>query len=550
MASNGCVPWSTVMFDRPAQLPDGWRWSRLGQVVRRIDLKVNPGDYPSEPFSVVEARDLSGWGTLSADVIPRLGVEVAGSRRRFEPGDILYSRLRPESGRVRVADIAGLCSMDIWVLRVAEPTLRDFIAHYLRSRPVREYSAQISVGGNVCRINYDAFKNIPVPLPPLAEQAHIVEVLRTAADVRAQQRTLGLKMWEVLPSILGRIVPVLARSQWRALGSLGVLAVGRIAKDGDSLAPERPVILSGDLQLGHIMGQGLERIRLSPELEAHGTVQVNDLLLPVTTSIKQAPRRIGLVDQALASSGAVMGAHLIRIRLTDSNVSAAYLLAWLLSPAGERALLRASSQHKGRTRLTVEALSCIEVPVPSLDEQRAFAEWTTEMIAVLDHIRSAGDAHDEAFDALSTYAMLGEVSSAWRRSHAGAAPMLPVEGPPAEIPDEPALDSTGGPLRLAAHLSPFQQRVAARRADQGQPLVPDDRERFDAFCLRCTSDDSPAASNHVLRVLHQLAGLGLVARIAFPNAQGNYLTAFRPLRKSDLSREQDLKRLITVGESQ
>lgn len=536
-----------AMFDGPASLPNGWRWSRLGQVIRRIEHKVTPSNDPSEPFVVVETGDLGGWGPLAAGKDFRLGAEITGTRRRFEPGDILYSRLRPESGRVRVADCAGLCAMDIWVLRVAGSATQEFIAHYLRSKPVRLHAARVSEGGNVPRVPYDAFENIPVPLPPLAEQAHIVEVLREADGVRTRQRALGLHLCNVLPEVLERFTS-LAPSQWCPLDSLATLTVGRVAKDGDRLALERPVILSGDLRLGHINGHGLKRAQFSPELAVHGTVQVNDLLLPATSSVKRAPRRIGLVDKALASTRAIMGAHLIRIRLKDSGVSAAYLLAWLLSSAGERALERASSQVQGRSRHTVEALSRIEVPVPPIEEQIAIANRAAEVIAIADRVLAASSTHDEAFDALLTYAVLGEVSAAWRRSHTEVAPMPAMEERLVDAPDEPASITPAGVQRLVAHMSPFQQRVATCLADLDRALVPDAHERFDDFCRQCSIDDSPAASSHVLRVLHQLAGFGLVARTAYPNAQGDFVTAFRPFRESDLSLEQDLKRLTASGE--
>ena len=77
----------------------------------------------------------------------------------------------------------------------------------------------------------------------------------------------------------------------------------------------------------------------------------------------------------------------------------------------------------------------------------------------------------------------------------------------------------------------------ALREWKGTLIPSEDQEIFreQAFPVEHLED----ANDQILRALHQLAGLGLIAKISLYNHEGDYVTAFRGLREEELSQVSD-----------
>jgi hypothetical protein len=91
---------------------------------------------------------------------------------------------------------------------------------------------------------------------------------------------------------------------------------------------------------------------------------------------------------------------------------------------------------------------------------------------------------------------------------------------------------------LMDQLSDFQGFVYdALREWKGTLIPSEDQEIFreQAFPVEHLED----ANDQILRALHQLAGLGLIAKISLYNHEGDYVTAFRGLREEELSQVSD-----------
>ncbi|MBW2664057.1 MAG: hypothetical protein JRD93_19280 [Deltaproteobacteria bacterium] len=87
-------------------------------------------------------------------------------------------------------------------------------------------------------------------------------------------------------------------------------------------------------------------------------------------------------------------------------------------------------------------------------------------------------------------------------------------------------------------LSEFQGFVYdALREWKGTLIPSEDLEDFreQAFPVEHLED----ANDQILRALHQLAGLGLIAKISLYNHEGDYVTAFRGLREEEFSQVSD-----------
>lgn len=126
----------------------------------------------------------------------------------FEAGDVLYSKLRPYLRKVAIAESPGLCSADMYPLRV-NPSLLDvrFTAWLLLSEDFSNYAIEESQRSRMPKLNREQLFAWIAPVPPLETQrklaSQIGDELAAAMQLR-QSLESRLSAIEHLPAALLR----------------------------------------------------------------------------------------------------------------------------------------------------------------------------------------------------------------------------------------------------------------------------------------------------------------------------------------------------------
>ena len=109
------------------------------------------------------------------------GLAVTGeevSKLHFSKEDVLFAKLRPYLRKAWLADRDGICSSEFWVFKArkgfGDPS---FIRQFVLSEPFLKACAASS-GSKMPRADWSYVETIKFPLPPLAEQRKIAEILR------------------------------------------------------------------------------------------------------------------------------------------------------------------------------------------------------------------------------------------------------------------------------------------------------------------------------------------------------------------------------------
>lgn len=98
----------------------------------------------------------------------------------FEPGHILYGKLRPYLRKFYRPDFSGVCSTEIWSIKTnSSICLPDFL-YYLIQSPTFEEAVDVSSGSKMPRADWGVVKGARFQLPRLDEQSAICDVLDTA----------------------------------------------------------------------------------------------------------------------------------------------------------------------------------------------------------------------------------------------------------------------------------------------------------------------------------------------------------------------------------
>ena len=161
------------------ELPDGWRWVKLGEVIEIVSGQVDPKESRYRDLPHVNGENIeSGTGRLLA-VRSAAEDRMTSGKYLFEAGVVLYSKLRPYLKKAAIADFRGLCSADMYpILPKPDKLTLSFLLQIFLSEPFTTYAESESQRARMPKLNRDQLLAYSAPLPPLEEQRRIGGVLK------------------------------------------------------------------------------------------------------------------------------------------------------------------------------------------------------------------------------------------------------------------------------------------------------------------------------------------------------------------------------------
>lgn len=98
---------------------------------------------------------------------------MKSSAVHFQPGDVLYGRLRPYLNKVYRPDFEGLCSAEFIVFPKTESLDSRYLQYFLNSTEFVSFATHLNAGDRP-RVDFDQLAPYPFPVAPLDQQKHIV----------------------------------------------------------------------------------------------------------------------------------------------------------------------------------------------------------------------------------------------------------------------------------------------------------------------------------------------------------------------------------------
>ncbi len=196
------------------QVPGHWDVRVLKRLCLRSALygaNIPASDYVASGVRFLRTTDITDEGVLR-----RGGVFVSGKDAEgymLADGDLLVSRSGTIGRSLRYrSHVHGPCSYAGYLVRFvpSQAASSDYLFHYTKSIPFNDFIRVSAVSATIENVNGDKFANMPVTLPPPAEQAAIVRFLdwangRLEQAIRAKRKVIAL-LGEQKQAIIHRAV--------------------------------------------------------------------------------------------------------------------------------------------------------------------------------------------------------------------------------------------------------------------------------------------------------------------------------------------------------
>jgi type I restriction enzyme, S subunit len=165
------------------RIPKDWEVGKLGDNCIKATKKFEPSQsndshkYIGLEHIISNAHNINGYGDSN---------DTSSTKTIFKKGEILYGKLRPYLNKVWRAKFNGVCTTEILVLKSKNDFENGFLFYLLHSHRFIAHTISNTEGTSLPRANWKDIAIFKLPIPPLAEQQKIADIL-SEADAKIEK---------------------------------------------------------------------------------------------------------------------------------------------------------------------------------------------------------------------------------------------------------------------------------------------------------------------------------------------------------------------------
>jgi type I restriction enzyme S subunit len=359
----------------------GWKVWRFDQIATNVNARIdNPSESGMEHYVGLEHLDsdslkIRRWGSPD---------DVEATKLMFKKGDIIFGRRRAYQRKLGVAEFDGICSAHAMVLR-AKPkvVLPEFLPFFMQSDLFMDRAVEISVGSLSPTINWQTMSVQTFALPPLDEQARLIELLSAALESADASKDAVIAARKMLRSSLvsifaldghspatSEICHAALRPRWKLLQA-SELCIAPITKGATppggtgSIDTGIPFLKVYNLTFDGNLDFTIEPTFISEEAHTgevrRSQIAAGDVLMNI---VGPPLGKVSVVPSGFPSAN--INQAIARFRMPE-NSAATFMAAYLLSDWAQRWFSARSKKTSGQKNLTLELCQTLPVPFPPED---------------------------------------------------------------------------------------------------------------------------------------------------------------------------------------
>lgn len=375
-----------------------WKTVALGELMPGRGESVDPASHSDETFDLYS---IPAYDSQMPEVLS--GAQIGSTKQAVETGDVLLSKIVPHIRRAWVVGASSgrrMIASSEWIVFRNTRIFPGYMRHLLvEDRFHAKFMSTVSgVGGSLLRARPAHVAKIEIPLPPLAEQRRIAEVLDRAEALRSKRRVALAQLDSLTQSLFLDLFgdPTRNDNNWprQKLVDLVTVTYGfpfdsaRFVSSGDI-----PVVRIRDVVRGFS-----DTYYDGPEAhdECHW-IKNGDILVGMDGEFNCARWRGGT---------ALLNQRVCRFATNSEILNDEYLYA-LLPYFLKR--IEAETPFVTVKHLSAKQIKAVVAPLPPIEKQREFARRVTAVEALKTAQRASLAELDALFAALQHRAFRGEL---------------------------------------------------------------------------------------------------------------------------------------------
>jgi type I restriction enzyme S subunit len=336
-------------------------------------------------------------------------------------GDLLFARSGATVGKTYLYSTSdGPCIFAGYLIRFRlRRTIVDrrFAFYFTRSTTYRDWIESRKHVAAQPNVNGAEYASLPIPLPVVAEQRRIVEILDQADALRRQRAETDEKVQRILPALFHKMFGEPASWEHTActvpLGQLVDAQGGGTpsTKNPDYWNGGTPWVSPKDMKRDFISDAEDHITELAVQETTSRLIPVSSILVVVRGMILARDVPIAMTEREVA-----INQDMKALTVTDERVSPLYLFASLkaLKP---RLLAAIGTAAHGTRKLDTDRLLSMSIAIPDPEKHERFVRWFQDGRRIVDSATGSGPKINRVFDVLLHRAFTGQLTAKWREKH-------------------------------------------------------------------------------------------------------------------------------------
>ena len=407
-------------------LPEHWKIARLGEVT-----EIVKGGTPSRSVEKYFQGDIA-WAIPSditalgsvlyiSDTASHISEEGLGksSAKMLPVGTVLLTS-RATIGETAITTVPMATNQGFANFICKEVLFNSYLAYYLRN--IKKKLNVLASGSTFKEVTKGTLLNVEIPLPPLPEQRAIAHTLQTIQEAKfTRQREIALER-ERKAALMDHLFSHGTKGEPRKQTAIGEIPeswetkfLGEVVtftkKPRDlrySEYNEIPFVPMELIPIAKLFSQEF-MLKTNDQLKSGTYFETGDILLPkITPSFENGKQ---CIMREMPTQFGIATTEVIPIREMEGVTDISYLFYYLLLPNVRTSLAGKMDGSTGRQRLRKEALVNLEIPLPSLHEQRAIANVFRAIDEKTAALKKEVEHLDELFHAMLEELMTGQRSA-------------------------------------------------------------------------------------------------------------------------------------------
>lgn len=340
------------------------------------------------------------------DVYPTPGKWCSEPLKIAEPGDILLS-VRAPVGPTNIVHVKSCIGRGLAAIRANQGLILPSLLLYF-FKAYEQSIAQLGVGSTFNAIGKDDIGNLEIPVPPLSHQEQIVGILNESDHLRRLRAEAVRRTADLVPAFYYEMFgdPATNPKGWpiSRAGDLMICCDYGSSERPNDESKGTPIIRMNNVtsdgnldisDLKYVQTDHLDKYRL----------QAGDVLFNRTNS-RELVGKTGLWDGRFE---AVPASYFIRVRFDSQKEHPQHFTTFMNLPLMKRRLFEMARSAIGQANINMKELQSIEIPVPPITLQIAFAALVVEIRAFEAAQTASRRRLDDLFQSLLHCAFHGEL---------------------------------------------------------------------------------------------------------------------------------------------
>ena len=361
-----------------------WEKCKLGTLTTKVGSGSTPKGgnavYTSAGHCFVRSQNV-GMGYLILDEIAHINDVIHQKHKATElkENDVLLNITGASIGRTAIATKeieGGNVNQHVCIIRANSKVNPKFLCNYIQTKKIQNYIQSLQTGGSREGLNFEQIRSFPIPLPNIAEQNKIAQLLDKLNERIATQNKIIDKLQSLIKGLNDTLYAQHSDEVVTSFAELGTSYSGLSGKSAQDFGSGKPFITYLNVYSNNVINENDFQYVTIKDGEKQNIVEYGDVLFTLSS---ETPNEVGIGSVYLGKEKVFLNSFCFGIHITNTKVAFSPYLSYYVSSTVFRKFIYPYAQGSTRFNLCKVDFEKASIKLPTLGHQK-------RIYSILSHI--------------------------------------------------------------------------------------------------------------------------------------------------------------------